>query len=125
MDLAELSWINLSVPVVGDFRLPIFSGEFSDWAAKGRWSDGQSFMLSMLTTLARTLPADGQLDQQALSALAPEDVDAIAEQIIDKTGSYFFTADLKLAKNRLQQTAPVACKRCQPAMASGAGEVLT
>lgn len=89
MDLAELSWINLSVPVVGDFRLPIFSGEFSDWAAKGRWSDGQSFMLSMLTTLARTLPADGQLDQQALSALAPEDVDAIAEQIIDKTGLYF------------------------------------
>src|SRR4051794_33820242 len=56
-DLADLSWVRVGPPTLGELSVPACSGEFLAWVRTGlkaaRWPDGSSLARDLLATQAR------------------------------------------------------------------------
>jgi hypothetical protein len=92
-DLADLAWVRIETPALGELTIPACSGDFLDWARSGfkaaRWADGPSLVRDLLATQARPQRDAEPLGGDTASALSTADLDQVAEALVAATGVYF------------------------------------
>ena len=92
-DLADMAWVRIEAPTLGELSIPAGSGDFFDWIRRGlkaaRWPDGPSLARDLLATQARPQRDADPLGAAAASALTPDQLDQFADALLAVTGSNF------------------------------------
>jgi hypothetical protein len=92
-DLADLAWVRVETPTLGDLTIPACSGDFVDWTRTGlkakRWPDGPSLVRDLLATQARPGREAEPIGADAVNGMTPADLDQVAEAFLTATGVYF------------------------------------
>src|SRR5471030_2020033 len=92
-DLADLAWVRVETPTLGDLYIKACSGDFVDWTRAGlkarRWPDGPRLARDLLATQARRQRDAEPLGEEAANGLTPAELDQFADAFLTTTGVYF------------------------------------
>lgn len=92
-DLADLAWVRVETPTLGDLHIEACSDDFVDWTRAGlkakRWPDGLSLVRDLLATQARPQRDAEPLGEEAANGLTPAELDQFADAFLTATGVYF------------------------------------